>query len=118
MNTNTALSHLMHVTCCSLSLAHYVRYFKKADGPDDEIVFDWAGLRDACKSFLDSIIIELCFPRAPYSRQILFQILHDAIEESPKEANRFPQMLWDAVGDLSVSLKLPALMIKDAPFSM
>ena len=68
------------------------------------IGFDWAGLKDACKSFLDSIIIELCFPRAPYPKQILFHILHDAVHESPREAKRFPQSMWDAVGDLSVSL--------------
>lgn len=49
-------------------------------------------------------MIELCFPRAPYPRAILYQILHDAVEESPKEALRFPQALWDAVGDLSVNI--------------
>ena len=65
--------------------------------------FDWAALKDACKSFMDSIIIELCFPRAPYPRRILYHILHDAVDESPKEAKRFPQVMWDAVGDLSVS---------------
>jgi hypothetical protein len=80
---------------------------------DCEVIFDWAGLRDACKSFLDSIIIELCFPRAPYPKQILYQILHDAVEESPKEAKRFPQTLWDAVGDLSVSLTLLGHIIRD-----
>lgn len=98
-------SHFI-TTTIPLHPAHYARYFKQAQGtePDDhEVVFDWAGLRDACKSFLDSIIIELCFPRAPYPKQILYQILHDAVDESPREAKRFPQMLWDAVGDLSVS---------------
>lgn len=30
-------------------------------------------------------------------------ILQEAIEESPRDARRFPQALWDAVGDLSVS---------------
>jgi hypothetical protein len=65
------------------------------------MIFDWAALREACLSFLDSIIIELCFPRAPYPKAILYQILRDAVHESPKEAKRFPQALWDAVGDLS-----------------
>jgi hypothetical protein len=29
-------------------------------------------------------------------------MLRDAVEEAPGEAKRFPQALWDAVGDLSV----------------
>jgi len=88
---------------------HYSRYFKPTEGSDPEereIIFDWSALRDACISFLDSIIIELCFPRAPYPKAVLYQILRDAVEESPKEAKRFPQALWDAVGDLSASLHL------------
>lgn len=67
-----------------------------------EYIFDWTGLRGAADSFLDSIIIELCFPQGMYPKAILYRILHDAIEESPREAKRFPQALWDAVGDLSV----------------
>lgn len=73
---------------------------------EPSIGFDWAELKDACKSFLDSIIVELCFPRAPYPKRILYHILHDAVDESPREAKRFPQSMWDAVGDLSVSLYL------------
>ena len=86
--------------------AHYARYFKKAESSDPsehEIIFDLAELREACVSFLDSIIIELCFPRAPYPKVILYQVLRDAVDESPKEAKRFPQALWDAAGDLSAS---------------
>ncbi len=81
-------------------IAHYARYFKEKEGASLE--FDRAGLRDACRSFLDSIIIELCFPEGPYPKAILYQILHDAVEEAPKEAKRFPQSMWDSVGDLSV----------------
>jgi hypothetical protein len=51
---------------------------------------------------MDSIIIELSFPEAPYPKRVLYQILHDAVDESPREARRFPQELWNAVGDLSV----------------
>lgn len=88
-----------------ICVAHYSRYFKPAESlepGDQEMVFDWAELREACVSFLDSIIIELCFPRAPYPKAVLYQILHDVIEESPREEKRFPQALWDAAGDLSV----------------
>lgn len=84
-------------------LAHYAHYFKRIE-KSDEMVFDWQKLRDAGRSFLDSIILELCFPRAPYSQAVLYNILHDAIEENPREARRFPQALFDAVGDLAVGL--------------
>ncbi|OAX37405.1 hypothetical protein K503DRAFT_850462 [Rhizopogon vinicolor AM-OR11-026] len=95
---------------------HYARYFKAVENTDpgeSEIAFDWAGLKDACKSFLDSIIIELCFPKQPYPKRILYHILHDAVEESPREAKRFPQAMWDAVGELSVVLELQELL--DSP---
>lgn len=95
---------------------HYARYFKAIENTDPgepEIAFDWAGLKDACKSFLDSIIIELCFPKQPYPKRILYHILHDAVDESPREAKRFPQTMWDAVGELSVVLELQELL--DSP---
>lgn len=88
------------------SLAHYAQYFKPVEGaaPDEpDTVFDRDALKFACKSFLDSIIIELSFPEAPYPKRVLYQILHEAIDECPREAKRFPQELWNAVGDLSVS---------------
>ncbi|KAG6885905.1 hypothetical protein C0993_007923 [Termitomyces sp. T159_Od127] len=78
----------------------------QANVPEPEMMFDWQELREACLSFLDTIIIELCFPKPPYPKDILYQILRDAIAESPKEGKRFPQELWDAVGDLSVSIEL------------
>ncbi|KAK7005784.1 hypothetical protein R3P38DRAFT_3214731 [Favolaschia claudopus] len=95
---------------------HYAQYFKlkrnedDPEDPIDEYVFDWNALKAAGKSFLDSIILELCFPRAPYPMTVLYEILHDAVDESPKEAKRFPQALWDAVGDLSESVQLQALL--------
>ena len=64
--------------------------------------FQFERLQDIYKSFLDSIIIELCLPNSPTPKRILFQILHQAVDEAPREARRFPQGLWDAVGDLSV----------------
>ncbi|KAK2464212.1 hypothetical protein APHAL10511_003669 [Amanita phalloides] len=92
---------------------HYARYFKKVNGaaPDEaDVRFDWGRLREACLSFMDSIIIELCFPRPPYPRDILFSILREAVEEAPKEARRFPQLFWDAIGDFSTSVELHSLL--------
>jgi hypothetical protein len=74
-----------------------------SDPSEADIIFDWEAVREACRSFLDSIVIELCFPGASYPKHTLYQILHDSIEESPKDAKRFPQTLWNAVGDLSVN---------------
>jgi hypothetical protein len=85
--------------------AHYQQYFKKVSTDNlekQDMVFDWAGLKGVYKSFLDSIILELCLPNSSISHRILLQILGEAATESPKEARRFPQALWDAVGDLSV----------------
>ncbi|KAJ3984757.1 hypothetical protein F5890DRAFT_1474338 [Lentinula detonsa] len=91
---------------------HYASYFKESvnETGEKEFFFDWQETRKACSSFLDSIIVELCFPGAPYAKAILYQILHDAIEESPRDARRFPQLLWDFVGDLSVTVQLQQIL--------
>ncbi|KZT10678.1 uncharacterized protein LAESUDRAFT_734491 [Laetiporus sulphureus 93-53] len=88
---------------------HYHQYFKRIEEDDldePEYVFDWSALKDVHKSFIDSIIVELCLPQSSMPKQILYQILHDAIAETPRDAKRFPQALWDAVGDLSVVVQL------------
>ncbi|TFY60551.1 hypothetical protein EVJ58_g5078 [Rhodofomes roseus] len=96
------------------SAPHYSQYFKKIDGgTSDEpgsFIFDWTELKSVHKSFIDSIIVELCLPQSPIPRQILLQILHEAIIESPREAKKFPQAVWDAMGDLSVLVKLQELI--------
>ncbi|KIM45307.1 hypothetical protein M413DRAFT_441989 [Hebeloma cylindrosporum] len=103
------------VSVLATTTPHFARYFKISEFSDpgkSEYVFDWkdTNLRGAADSFLDSIIIELCFPQGTYPKAILFRILHDAIEETPREEKYFPQVLWDAVGDLSVSLELQELL--------
>ena len=55
------------------------------------------------KSFLDSIVVELCLPHSPFPKQVLLGILSEAIDETPRDAKRFPRILWDAMGDLSVN---------------
>ncbi|KIM69786.1 hypothetical protein SCLCIDRAFT_1208320 [Scleroderma citrinum Foug A] len=103
----------MQFSVLATTTPHYSHYFETAESTKQGelgVVFDWSGLKDACKSFMDSIIIELCFPGAPYPKRILFQVLHDAVDECPREAKRFPQKMWDAVGDLSVTLELQELL--------
>ncbi|EPQ57181.1 hypothetical protein GLOTRDRAFT_39174 [Gloeophyllum trabeum ATCC 11539] len=92
-----------------MAAPHYARYFKpvpNSDPDDPEMMFDWQELRTVYKSFLDSIIIELCLPQSRYPKQVLYSILHDAVDESPREAKRFPQAVWDAVGDLAMAVEL------------
>ncbi|KZT72233.1 hypothetical protein DAEQUDRAFT_723437 [Daedalea quercina L-15889] len=93
---------------------HYSQYFKKVEGGSSEepeaFIFDWSFLKSVHKSFIDSLIVELCLPQSPIPRQILLQILHEAITESPREAKKFPQAVWDAMGDLSVLVKLQEIV--------
>ncbi|KAI0793177.1 hypothetical protein C8Q75DRAFT_547778 [Abortiporus biennis] len=92
---------------------HYSIYFKKntsADPDEPEYIFDWSQLKVVHKSFLDSIIVELCLPHSSYPKNILWQILNEAIEENPKDAKKFPQALWDALGDLNFALQVQTMM--------
>ncbi|KAF9010573.1 hypothetical protein BDQ17DRAFT_1346459 [Cyathus striatus] len=93
---------------------HYANFFKKKEGenPNElEYVFDWGNkLRDATLSFLDSIVLELCFPHETYPKDVLYLLLRDAVEESPRESKRFTQTLWDAIGDLSVAIQLQQIL--------
>ncbi|KAF8650432.1 hypothetical protein AX16_005235 [Volvariella volvacea WC 439] len=101
------------VSVLATTTPHYVRYFKRTEDAqhgEADFSFQIAELKEACKSFIDSIILELCFPDAPFTKPVLFQILHDAIKESPREAKRFPQALWDAIGDWSDSIELQQLL--------
>ena len=88
--------------------AHFARYFTRnpnyeKGGP--EFVFNWSQLKTLQKSFLDSIVVELCLPNSRFPDNILYLLLRDAIDEAnKKEQGVFPQVLWDAVDDLSVSL--------------
>lgn len=47
--------------------------------------------------------MELCFPQSLIPKAVLLGILSEAIDETPRDAKHFPQALWDAMGDLSVS---------------
>ena len=92
-----------HAECASAE--HYGQYFNKITDPDTEeaeYVFDWGALKHVHKSFLDSLIVELCLPNSPIPKLVLYQLLSETVEESPREAKQFSQAVWDAVGDLSV----------------
>lgn len=88
--------------------AHWNQFFKenpnKGPGQDQEYVFDWEHLKRVHKSYIDSIVVEIGLPGSPIPKGVLLHILRDAVDETPKDAKLFPQLLWDALGDLSVSL--------------
>ncbi|KAF7305999.1 hypothetical protein HMN09_00754400 [Mycena chlorophos] len=94
---------------------HFAQYFKVKeltpdDAPEEQCVFDYAALKAAGKSFIDSIILEICFPGGHYPQMLLMQLLHEGVEEAPKDSKRFPQTLWDALGDLSDVVRLHGML--------
>lgn len=92
---------------------HYMKHFKENGG-----VLEWdseAGQR-LNKSLVDTIIIELILPQSRYPASILMLCLRDAIAGGDhKTAQRFTQDVFDAIGDLSVTLQLLDMM--DTPIS-
>ena len=71
-------------------------------GDNPTAAINWDVLRDSYKNYVDSIVIELCLPGSTYPKYVLMTLLEEAIEESPKEAKRFPQAMFDVLGDFSV----------------
>ncbi|KAF8520493.1 hypothetical protein BU17DRAFT_89092 [Hysterangium stoloniferum] len=90
---------------------HYAPYFAQ-NTRAGTMEFDHSGrgnvrkLREAHRSFIDSIVLELALPNSEYPPYILMSLLHDAVEECRKEEKRFSQALWDAVGDFSVTVQV------------
>jgi hypothetical protein len=82
----------------------YFKKYEESDPNNPEYMFNWTALRGAYKSYVDSIVIELCLPNSRYPKYILARILEDATEEAPRERRRFPQALFDALGDLAVNI--------------
>lgn len=94
--------------------AHYAKFFHvrtvTSGRGDSELQLefdchnsDLRQLRQAHRSFIDSIVLELVLPNSPYPPYILMTLLRNAIDECRKEESRFSQALWDAIGDFSVS---------------
>ncbi|TFY80469.1 hypothetical protein EWM64_g3543 [Hericium alpestre] len=97
------------------SADHFSQYFRRVSDDSDEMAFDWSGLKNSYKSYVDSIVIELCLPGSTFPKHVLTALLKEAIDEVPKDAKRFPQALWDALGDLSVAIQLQFIM--EAPLA-
>lgn len=92
---------------------HYMKHFQEVNG---NLVWDSQEGYKLHKSLVDTIIIEMIFPQGRYELSILMLCLRDAITAGDdKTTNRFTQDVFDAIGDLSVTLQLLDMM--DAPIS-
>ncbi|VDC01651.1 unnamed protein product [Peniophora sp. CBMAI 1063] len=97
--------------------AHFSEYLDAVNatknGDNPTAAFNWQSLKKSYKNFVDSIVIELCLPGTTYPKYVLTALLEEAIQESPKEAKRFPQAMFDVLGDFSQAVLL--LEILEAP---
>ncbi|KAF8495845.1 hypothetical protein JB92DRAFT_2992064 [Gautieria morchelliformis] len=101
------------VASIAAATAHYAPYFVRRTkaGHDGEMEFDHHGsnprkIREAHRSFIDAIILELVLPDSEYPPYVLMTLLHGAVEECRKEEKRFSQDLWDSMGDFSVTVEV------------
>ncbi|KAF6743058.1 hypothetical protein DFP72DRAFT_1102787 [Ephemerocybe angulata] len=97
---------------------HYSKYFRTrppnyaGTSGATEFCFDLdeRKVRAVTSSFLDCIIVELFLPGSKIPSSVLYNLLHDVIQESPGQAKRFTQYLWDAIGDLSFAVQLQTIL--------
>jgi len=119
MVSNLVGMSLNHLSVLATTAPHYAQFFKArpsegaANGEPDEIYFDWnvsKNLRTATQSFLDSIVLELCFPQGPIPNYVLYMLLNECLDESPHEAKRISTAMYAAMGDLAWCVQLQALL--------
>ncbi|CAE6373255.1 unnamed protein product [Rhizoctonia solani] len=95
------------------STKHYMKHVKESN---NGLVWDPEPGLKLHKSLVDTIIIEMVFPQARYELSILMLCLRDAIALGDyKTTDRFDQAVFDAIGDLSVTLQL--LDMTESPLS-
>ncbi|EJD52421.1 hypothetical protein AURDEDRAFT_181024 [Auricularia subglabra TFB-10046 SS5] len=81
---------------------YYNKYFTITD--DNQVQFNSEHIREAHKSLLTTIMLELALTNSSYPLNILMSSLGDVIADAPKGKHRIGQGLWDAIGDLSVAV--------------
>jgi hypothetical protein len=72
---------------------------------------DDKNVRNVTRSFVDCIVIELVLPNSKFPEAVLYQVLQDALQESPNQARRFTAPLFEALGDLSVRDQAAMLLV-------
>ncbi|KAG9049466.1 hypothetical protein FS837_010159, partial [Tulasnella sp. UAMH 9824] len=92
-----------NVALAAAASQHYAHYFFAVQSA--WMAFKREEAMGAMKSLIDTVVMELIFPESEYPPHILFAILSEALETSPKENKRFSQRLFDAIGDLSDAVK-------------
>ncbi|KZV80369.1 hypothetical protein EXIGLDRAFT_705504 [Exidia glandulosa HHB12029] len=80
----------------------YSQYF--ALNKDGTVHFNPDHIRDAHKSLLTTIMLELALTDSTYPLNVLMSCLGDSVADAPKGKHRISQSLWDAVGDLSIAV--------------
>ncbi|KAG8685986.1 hypothetical protein FRC08_012795, partial [Ceratobasidium sp. 394] len=92
---------------------YYMKHFKDNAG---NIEWDPSSGMRLNKSLVDTIVIEMILPQSRYPMSILMLCLRDAIAAGDsKTTERFTQDVFDAIGDLSVTLQLLDMM--DTPIA-
>ncbi|KAG8909504.1 hypothetical protein FRC01_006899, partial [Tulasnella sp. 417] len=92
-----------NVALAAAASQHYAHYFFAVQSA--WMAFKREEAMGAMKSLIDTVVMELIFPESSYPLHILFAVLTEALETSPKENKRFSQRLFDAIGDLSDAVK-------------
>ncbi|RXW24981.1 hypothetical protein EST38_g912 [Candolleomyces aberdarensis] len=106
------------VSVLATTSPHYSGYFKgrpteyNKQGQVPEIGFglDDKNVRTVTRSFVDCIVMELVLPNSRFPEAVLYQVLQDALQESPNQARRFTAPLYEALGDLSDAVQLQSLI--------
>ncbi|KAG8961729.1 hypothetical protein FRC05_005825, partial [Tulasnella sp. 425] len=88
-----------NVALAAAASPHYAHYFFAVQSA--WMAFKREEAMGAMKSLIDTVVMELIFPESEYPLHILFAILAESLETSPKENKRFSQRLFDAIGDLN-----------------
>ncbi|GJJ06380.1 hypothetical protein Clacol_000571 [Clathrus columnatus] len=115
----TTLARLGQQRVANIAAAtpHYAGFFRlvKLNGAKEDteprLEFDRQNanlrqLRQAHKSFIDAIVLELTLPNSQYPPYVLMTLLRDATDECKKEETRFSQTLWDAIGDFATTIQV------------
>jgi len=121
---NVLVLQLSMMRTYSRASKHYSPYFKTST--NGTIEFDNTKLKELYKSYIDSIILEFILPSSRYPIHVLVALLHNCLEEAPKEADRITQAMYDAMGDLCVTVQcldmvenplinLPAVEVQASP---
>ncbi|KAG8939435.1 hypothetical protein FRC04_006582 [Tulasnella sp. 424] len=92
-----------NVALAAAASQHYAHYFFPVQSA--WMAFKREEAMGAMKFLIDTVVMELIFPESEYPLHILFAILAETLETSPKENKRFSQRLFDAIGDLSDAVK-------------